>query len=139
MITRNVGLRISAVLMLFIAVSASGSQAAAAETTATEQFFVFIYSPGPAWKAGAPMREQPLGPHGRYMKELRDTGKLFAAGPLTDSNGGLVIVRAANRQSAQEMMTHDPAIVAGLFVGRLEPWMVIFDAGQSPKDFLAGK
>lgn len=100
-----------------------------------QRFFVLVYSRGPAWKADLPMKDQGLGPHARYMKELRDGDILFAAGPL-DADGGMIIVKAAGREAVTAIMEHDPAIQAGLFIGQIHSWAAAFEAGVSPSAFL---
>ena len=93
--------------------------------------FIFIYRQGPAWKVGAPMREQPaMGPHGAYMKRLFEAGQSFAAGPTTDAPGGIVIVRAASLDEAAAMMARDPALTSGMFIGELHAWTPAFRSDQ---------
>ncbi len=93
--------------------------------------FVFIYRQGPAWKVGAPMREQAaMGAHGAYMKRLFETGRSFAAGPTTDTPGGIVIIRAASLEEAAAMMSQDPAVTSGMFTGELHAWTPAFRSDQ---------
>ena len=98
--------------------------------------YVLLYAPGPAWKQGVPMRDQGLGPHLAYMQKLRDERRLFAAGPLMDSNGGLIIIRAASAGDARDIMDHDPAILAHIFTGRIESWRAAVDSGKTIAAFL---
>ncbi len=126
--------------MLLLALSVMLAAPALAADDATPppaKFFVLIYTPGPAWKAGLPMRQQSLGPHLGYMKQLRDTHVLFAAGPLIESNGGLILLKAASLDDARAIMAHDPAIDAGIFTGQAQSWVNAFEAGETPAAFLA--
>ena len=109
----------------------------AAETSPAARFFVILYAPGPAWKPGVPMKEQGLGAHRAYMQSLHDGHKLFAAGPLLESNGGLLIVKANNLDDARDIIAHDPAVIAGIFTAQAQTWATAFDAGQSPAQFLS--
>ena len=59
---------------------ATPANAQQAQAEMTQQLYLFQYAPGPAWRAGVPMREQGLGPHGAYMQQLRNEGRLFAGG-----------------------------------------------------------
>lgn len=129
-----------ALLVLATLFAASSSGAAPATTAPAAQFFVITYATGPAWKPGAPLKDQGLGPHVAYLKELRDTHRLFAAGPFPDLDGekiGMVIVKAASMDDAKAIMAHDPAMMSGIFTGQVQHWVNAFEAGQSPAAFLA--
>jgi len=99
---------------------------APAEATAARQLFLFQYSPGPAWRAGVPMRQQGLGPHAAYMQRLQDEGRLFAGGGYTSDDGGMAIVTAADMDEARAILAADPAIVSGIFVAELRHWVPRF-------------
>lgn len=86
------------------------------------ELFVITYRPGPAWRDGVPMRQQGLGPHGAYMQRLLDEGRLFAAGGFVDDNGGMAIVRCADRAEAEALVSADPAVRSEIFVGAVEHW-----------------
>jgi uncharacterized protein YciI len=120
-----------------VAAFASFAVSHAADTAPAAKFFVILYAPGPQWKPGVPMKEQGLGAHHAYMQALHDGHKLFAAGPLLESNGGLLIVKADNLDGARDIVARDPAIVAGIFTAQVQSWSTAFDAGQSPAQFLA--
>jgi uncharacterized protein YciI len=126
-----------AVVLAMVVLFAGGARAVDVPAP-TAQFFVITYSTGPSWKAGVAMKDQGLGPHVAYMKELRDTHRLFAAGPFPDSNGGMLIVKAASLEEAKDILAHDPAVIAGIFTGQVQHWVNAFEAGQSPSAFLAG-
>lgn len=109
-----------------------------AEDVANPQsFFVLTYSQGPSWKPRVPMAKQSLGQHLAYMKSLRDTHKLFLAGPLSDTNGGLILLRAKSVDEAKDIMAYDPAIMAGIFAGQVHGWNAAVDSGKTARDFLA--
>src|SRR5688572_9952716 len=84
--------------------------------------FAFLYRAGPAWQAGKPMREQGLGPHGKYIKSLLESGRLFAGGGFSDVEGGLALVRAADLEEARGILAADPAITSGIFVADIHRW-----------------
>ncbi len=109
--------------------AAAAPACAAAQTdapAAARQLFLFQYAPGPAWRAGAPMREQGLGPHAAYMAQLQSEGRLFAAGGYASDDGGMAIVMAADEPEARAMLAADPAIVSGIFVAELHHWQPRF-------------
>jgi hypothetical protein len=88
----------------------------------TQQLYLFQYSPGPAWREGVPMRQQGMGPHGAYMQQLQDEGRLFAGGGYASDDGGMAIVTAAGIEEAAAMLAADPAIQSGIFVAELRHW-----------------
>lgn len=115
---------------LAMAAAAVIATSAMAQTTPAS-LFVFIYRQGPSWKADTPMREQPsMGAHGAYMKRLFDEGRSFAAGPLTDTLGGIVIIRAASLDEAKSLLAQDPGVASGMFVAEAHAWSPAFRSDQ---------
>ena len=115
------------VLSLLLAVAlptSAGAQAAASPTS----LFLFLYRPGPAWQAGVPMRRQDLRAHAAYHARLIQEGRSFAGGGFVDMDGGMAIVRAANRAEAEAMLAADPAILNGVFVADIRQWLPRFHA-----------
>ncbi|WP_309643750.1 YciI family protein [Phenylobacterium sp.] len=99
--------------------------------------YVIQYKTGPAWLVGKPLRDQPMGPHGAYMRKLYADGRMLAAGPTVDTggattlvDGGVVLLRAASLEEAKAIMAADPAVTAGLFVGEVRAWRVAFSNGD---------
>ena len=115
-------------ILILLAVLALAAPAAGQAPTS---LFVVIYRQGPAWKPGAPMREQPaMGAHGAYMRRLFTEGTSFAAGPTTDAPGGIVIVRASSLEAATALMASDPAVTSGMFLGEIHAWAPAFRSDQ---------
>jgi uncharacterized protein YciI len=83
---------------------------------------VIIYQPGPNWKKGSPLAEQGLQSHGSYLAQLTRDGEILSAGPLSGTEGGLVIV-AGPESAAQAIMEADPAYKEGKFFGTVTPWV----------------
>lgn len=115
-----------AALALCIALTPACATAQTAQAPAAQQLFLFQYSPGPAWRAGMPMREQGLGPHGAYMRQLQTEGRLFAGGGYTSDDGGMAIVAAADEAEARAILAADPAITSGIFVAEFRHWVPRF-------------
>ncbi len=111
-----------AAMALLAAPACVSAQTPTAETTDSQQLFLFQYSPGPAWREGVPMREQGLGPHGAYMRQLQDEGRLFAGGGYASGDGGMAIVMCGNIDEARAILAADPAITSGIFVAELRHW-----------------
>ena len=89
------------------------------------QRFVIYYTPGPSWEADKPFSQQDLRDHGAYMKQLYDRGQLVSGGPFTDDSGGLAIIHAEDHTQAQAILDADPAIISGVFSGRVHPWFSV--------------
>lgn len=115
---------ILAMALAFCATGACATPANAQQAQAemSQHLYLFQYSPGPAWRAGVPMREQGLGPHAAYMQQLQNQGRLFAGGGYVGADGGMAVVVAANTDEARAMLAADPAIVSGIFVADLRHW-----------------
>ena len=123
--------------LALIAVAPAVGQAQEAQMTesqalvgAPNQLYVFLYSAGPAWKAGLPMERQALGPHAGYVKGLLDEGRLVGGGRFEGLDGGMAIVRAATLAEAQATLAADPAIVSGVFVADLRAWTPRFRSSE---------
>jgi uncharacterized protein YciI len=111
--------------ILFLALILAGAPAAAqAEPAAAapRQLFLFLFSPGPAWRPGRPMREQDLRAHAAYHARLLAEGRSFAGGGYVGQDGGLAIVRAVDMAEARAILAADPAIQNGVFVAELRQW-----------------
>jgi uncharacterized protein YciI len=109
-------------LAVALAPACATAQQTQTEAAATQQLFLFQYSRGPAWREGVPMREQGLGPHGAYMRQLQEQGRLFAGGGYSSDDGGMAIVICANIDEARAILAADPAITSGIFVAELRHW-----------------
>lgn len=117
--------RLSFVAALLGAACAT-AQTQAPPAQAAQPLFLFQYSPGPAWRAGVPMREQGLGAHATYMQQLQRDGRLFAGGGYASDDGGMAIITASGIEEARAILAADPAIVNGIFVAELRDWRVRF-------------
>lgn len=113
--------------LLFLALLLGGAPASAQAAPepagiAPRQLFLFLFSPGPAWRPGRPMREQDLRAHAAYHAGLLAEGRGFAGGGYVGEEGGLAIVRAADMAEARAILAADPAIINGVFVAELRQW-----------------
>ncbi len=94
--------------------------------------FAIVYAPGPAWKPGVSVWEQPLAAHGDYHHRLWGEGRLMESGPFADGSGALAIVKVANRAEAEALLAADPAVASGLLTGELRPWFPVDQATYQP-------
>lgn len=122
MIQRMLRGAIAALALVLAPACASGVAQAQTETQTAHQLFLFQYSRGPAWREGVPMREQGLAPHGAYMQQLQNEGRLFAGGGYASDDGGMAVVVCANIEEARALLAADPAITSGIFVAELRHW-----------------
>jgi len=121
-----------------LALAAAPAMAQPAKPPATiPTIYVIHYKTGPAWLVGKPLRDQPMGPHGDYMRKLFAEGRMLAAGPTVNTDGGVplvdggvILLRAASLDEAKAVMAADPAVTAGLFVGEIRTWRVAFSKGE---------
>ena len=118
----------AALAVLAVGAPALAQNAPAAQASAP--LFVFLYRPGPAWKAGLPMAQQGLGPHGAYISRLADEGCVLAGGALAESNGGLAIIRAPSLEAARAILAADPALTTGIFEADVQSWRPRFGRSE---------
>lgn len=127
------------VLGLFL--TGAVASAASAQSTSTpatspaaearpRQLFLFLFGPGPNWRPGVPMRQQDLREHAAYHDRLVREGRGFAGGGYVGMEGGMAIIRAADRAEAEAMLAIDPAIVNGVFAAEIREWRPRFHTDQ---------
>ncbi len=116
----------AAALLLALAPFSGGDLARSGESAERpESIFAVIHSPGEAWEAEVPFRDQPLVMlHVRYMMELLEQGTLVVGGPFLDDSGGMAVLRADDIEAARKLAAADPSVEAGLLSFELRPWMI---------------
>jgi uncharacterized protein YciI len=73
---------------------------------------------------------QKLPDHLAYQKTMEEAGKLFMAGPLSDSTGeemmgvGMIIYRASSMEEANGLAANDPMHLSGSRTFTLRKWLV---------------
>lgn len=112
----------SILIATLAAVAGCAAQSQSTAQTPPRELFLFLYRPGPTWREGVPMREQGLAPHGAYMQQLLNQGRLVAGGGFTSDDGGMAIVRCADIDEARAILAADPAITSGIFTADLRHW-----------------
>ena len=130
-LVRSVAIALTLVLMPACASAQSAAPAAPAESTqqAAGELFLFLYRPGPTWRAGVAMSQQEgMRAHGAFFRTLVEQGRVFAGGGFVDIDGGMAIVRAANMDEARALLATDPAVIAGTFVADVRHWRPRFGA-----------
>jgi uncharacterized protein YciI len=65
--------------------------------------------------------------HREFLKNLLDTGRLFAAGPFIDDTGGVSIYDVADLAEAEATLAQDPYTINGIFATTdIREWNAIF-------------
>ena len=65
--------------------------------------------------------------HREFLKDLYDTGRLYAAGPFIDDKGGVSIYDVADLAEAVATLATDPYTVNGIFAAtEIREWNPIF-------------
>ena len=88
---------------------------------------VVFHSPGPRWKTGVGIREQPgIMEHVQHYATFHENGKLLYGGPFTDPDLGGMMVAAdsVTREELEEFAASDPAVLAGLLEFEVKTWYV---------------
>ncbi|MBK8096942.1 MAG: SRPBCC domain-containing protein [Planctomycetes bacterium] len=87
--------------------------------------FVVRLQPGPKWVEGKGPGEQPkILNHFLYMMRLAKDGRLLAGGACGETDG-LGILLVPDRATAERLMAADPAVLAGVFVPKIEAWQTV--------------
>jgi uncharacterized protein YciI len=111
-----------ALVITIPAAAPAAVQSPTQETAGARQLFLFLFRPGPNWREGVPMRQQNLREHAAYHDRLVREGRGFAGGGYVGMDGGMAIVRAADRAEAEAILAADPAILNGVFAAELREW-----------------
>lgn len=83
-----------------------------------------MLSRGPAWEKMNAEHQSLLQAHERYIDQLKEQGKLGAAGGIEapDDLFGLVIFKPIPFEEAQQLLNHDPAVESGLLHVEYHHW-----------------
>ena len=87
----------------------------------TNRCFIGIYQPGPAWRKGKRLSEQPLSAHVEYLIGLYWDGVVAMGGPFA-GGGGLVVLEAEHVDAARAIIAADPAVETGVLAATVREW-----------------
>ncbi len=119
--------RLAAVTAAAIVAIGLSSRESPRAATMKDIRYVVIHSPGPAWKQGTPIFEQPgLQGHIDHYRKLHADGKLALGGPFLDGGAGGMMVPEAGLSEAEvrAFAEADPAVKSGLLKAEIRPWMI---------------
>ena len=89
--------------------------------------FVVVHKPGPAWKPGIPVFEQPgLQQHVEHYRTALESGKLALGGPFLDAGGGGMMIAAPGSSEAEitALAAADPTVHSGLLTFEVRQWLI---------------
>ena len=95
--------------------------------------FVVFHRPGPTWKPGIDFREQEgVGDHVQHYLKFHEKGKLELGGPflVQDVGGMMVATREVTQEELQAYAAADPAVLSGLLVFEIRPWLTAMEHNQ---------
>ena len=65
--------------------------------------------------------------HRDYLAELKEAGKLVAAGPFADGTGALLVYDVADESELRDILAKDPYTPAGVYeLATLAEWQPLF-------------
>ncbi|MEV4261550.1 muconolactone Delta-isomerase family protein [Kribbella sp. NPDC049584] len=68
--------------------------------------------------------------HREYLTELKEAGKLVAAGPFPDQTGALLIYDVADEAELRDILAKDPYTPADVYeIATLSEWEPLFPIG----------
>lgn len=85
------------------------------------RLYVVDYRPGPHWRSGRSLGEQPLDTHLKYVGAAYAEGRLLAGG-VVDAHHGRYIVAAADRAAAEAWTKADPAVRDDVLRPEITEW-----------------
>lgn len=71
---------------------------------------------------GRSFTEELIQKHVAFLKELDDNGQLELCGPFTDYDGGMIVIRAASYEEAEEIAQSDPFVSSGTESYEVRTW-----------------
>jgi uncharacterized protein YciI len=101
------------------------------DTEEIDTSVALLHRPGPnAPVSGSVFDDPQFGDHIGFLRRMRESGYLVAAGPLRDSEGeGMTILRLPGRDRFEEARVlateDDKSVASGFFVVKVRPWQVV--------------
>lgn len=87
------------------------------------------------WQDVTPEEEAVLGPHGDYVGQLYDQGRVVLAGAIKEPPGGVVLVYADGHEEAEATMKADPLYQSDIVEITLHEFQFVGFVGGTPHDF----
>ena len=106
-----------------------GDETAPAAPASNDLFLVRLIPATPGAEASEEQKARIM-MHFDHLKSLQARGALVLAGMSTDVFEGLLVLKAADRAQAEEMMVNDPAVAGGIYKVEMHPFQIVL-AGAS--------
>ncbi len=68
--------------------------------------------------------------HFEHLKSLQARGALVLAGMSTDVFEGLIVLKAADKAQAEELMANDPAVAAAIYKVEVHPFQIVLSGAS---------
>lgn len=122
---------LAATLLVTTLASAAGKKGEepAPAPAARSHFLVRLVPSDPQAQATEEQRAR-IVMHFEYLKAQQSTGKVILAGMNTDDFEGLILVNAASRAEAEEIVQNDPAVSGGVYRAELHPFQLVLSAAS---------
>ncbi len=92
-------------------------------------YFLVKYHPGPNWQEGLVYEQQPeMDAHLDFLQKLYYRKVMLMNGPLENSQGSLVLIKAASLAAVEDILASDPAVKNQLLRPEVHVWRVITSA-----------
>lgn len=102
---------------------------AAAAPAAKDLFLARLIPTTPGAEASEEQKARIL-MHFDHLKSLQSRGALVLAGMSTDTFEGLLVLKAADRTQAEEMLASDPAVSGGIYKVELHPFQIVLSGAS---------
>jgi uncharacterized protein YciI len=89
--------------------------------------YVVFHRPGPAWRPGKTMFEQPgVRAHVAHYRQWLEAGQLELGGPHLDATGGGMMIPVAGlaQDEVRRFANEDPAVKDGTLTVEVRPWLI---------------
>ena len=104
--------------------------------TAKEHFFVQLLGTRDNWPNDMTEHEEKImTDHFHYLKDLVKQKKVLMAGPVFEPVFGLIIVEAASKAEARELIENDPSVKEGMHTFKISPMRVSLLLENVPEKF----
>lgn len=113
-------------MLTFVAFAASSKEPNPSSVTSpvSKQFIVHL-EPGKAWDPSlSPAEQKNFKEHSANMNSLRKQGVIQMGARY--SKYGMLVIQGDSLESMTELMNHDPGVMAGIFIFKIEPISIFY-------------